>query len=405
MTRAHCPAAARTGTSAAHFFVALSICAAILNSTTPSTLYAVYQARWHFGATTLAAIFAIYSVGTLAALLILGRLSDRLPDRRLVIVPALLVCAAGATMFALADSVFHLFAGRLLAGVGTGAVVGAANAAMVELDPRQDRVRAAVMASVAFTAGASLGPIISAVALQLGWWPTQLPFALLACLSLVTALALVALPWPIVARVPATSVANWPERSGGVLPTLRLIRVPFFAAAIALILSWSIGSTFMALGPTFTARLFDLNHPAVGAFTLAGFQLVAGTVQFICRQRDPAKCMIRGSVLVVAALLACTLGAWVGLPLLFICGVLVVGVGYGAAFVGAAGTVNLVAPPDQRATIVSLFYVAGYFGNTIPLVALGAVADAIGLLGGLVFLAAAAIALVLLLLALARRLQ
>ncbi|WP_322100099.1 hypothetical protein [Geminicoccus harenae] len=82
---------ARTGTSAACFFVALSICAAILNSTTPSTLYAVYQARWQLGATTLAAIFAIYSVATLAALLVLGRLSDR----RLVIVPALLVCAAG----------------------------------------------------------------------------------------------------------------------------------------------------------------------------------------------------------------------------------------------------------------------------------------------------------------------
>ncbi|WP_191061621.1 hypothetical protein [Geminicoccus harenae] len=61
-------------------------------------------------------------------------------------------------------------------------------------------------------------------------------------------------------------------------------------------------------------------------------------------------------------------------------------------------------PPDQRATFVSLFYVAGYFGNTIPLVALGVVADAVGLLGGLVFLATAAVALILPLLGLARRL-
>ncbi|WP_322100106.1 hypothetical protein [Geminicoccus harenae] len=180
--------------------------------------------------------------------------------------------------------------------------------------------------------------MISAAALQLGWWPTRLPFALLAGLSLVTALTLVALPWPAAAREPATSVANWPERPDGVLPTLHAIRVPFVAAATALILAWSIGSTFMALGPTFTARLFDLNDPAVGAFTVVGFQLVAGIVQFICRQRDPATCMIRGAVLVVAALLACTFGAWVGLPLLFVGSVLAAGIGYGAAFVGAAGT-------------------------------------------------------------------
>jgi hypothetical protein len=52
--------------------------------------------------------------------------------------------------------------------MGRGTLLGAASAAMVKPDPDGDSVRVAVVASVAFTSGAALGPVISAVALTVG---------------------------------------------------------------------------------------------------------------------------------------------------------------------------------------------------------------------------------------------
>src|SRR5260370_608548 len=47
-------------------------------SSAPSPLYAVYAARWHFSPITLTAIFGVYALALLAALLTTGRLSDHL---------------------------------------------------------------------------------------------------------------------------------------------------------------------------------------------------------------------------------------------------------------------------------------------------------------------------------------
>ncbi len=76
-------------------FVALAIMVALLNSTASSPLYAVYRELWSLDTFTISAVFATYAGGTLLALLVLGRLSDRLPDRRIVICGALLLVIAG----------------------------------------------------------------------------------------------------------------------------------------------------------------------------------------------------------------------------------------------------------------------------------------------------------------------
>ena len=56
----------------------------------PSPLYVVYAAMWHFSSLTLTAIFGVYALALLAALLTTGRLSDHL-GRRPVVLLALVV--------------------------------------------------------------------------------------------------------------------------------------------------------------------------------------------------------------------------------------------------------------------------------------------------------------------------
>src|SRR6266567_1222202 len=64
----------------------------------PSPLYVVYEAMWHFSSLTLTAIFGVYALALLAALLTTGRLSDHL-GRRPVVLLALMVQIAGMVAF------------------------------------------------------------------------------------------------------------------------------------------------------------------------------------------------------------------------------------------------------------------------------------------------------------------
>src|SRR3954449_2607289 len=75
----------------------------------PSPLYVVYQHEWRFSATTLTAVFAVYALALLIALLTVGGLSDFV-GRRPVLVLALLAEAGAMALFLTAGGVGTLLA-------------------------------------------------------------------------------------------------------------------------------------------------------------------------------------------------------------------------------------------------------------------------------------------------------
>lgn len=366
----------------ARFFVALAIMVALLNSTAASPLYTSYRVMWSLDAFTVALIFAIYAVGTLIALFGLGRLSDRLPDRRLLIIASLLVVIAGALIFASASNLPTLLIGRLLAGAGTGGLTGIANAALIELDPKADARANAVLATAVFTAGCALGPMISSAALYLDAWPLQLPFILIAALALLAILGLATASWQPAPRVihVASTVA------GAAAPAGRY--TAFAVAAGAVIIAWAVGSTFAGLGVTFVHELLKVESQAASGVIVAFFQLVAGISQLASQRVDSNRAMVWGTTLIALAILVCAYSIWASSPLLFVLGTVGSGIGYGAAFVGSAGVVNRIAPPDRRATWVSAYYITGYLANALPVLALGFLGDQLGLFGAFLCLTA-----------------
>jgi MFS family permease len=89
-----------------------------------SPLYAVYQARWRFSATTLTAVFGVYALVLLVTLLVFGSVSDYLGRRRVIAVA--LVAGAGACgLFLAAHGVGLLFAARALSGAAVGIAASA----------------------------------------------------------------------------------------------------------------------------------------------------------------------------------------------------------------------------------------------------------------------------------------
>jgi MFS family permease len=56
------------------------------------------------------------------------------------------------------------------------------------------------------------------------------------------------------------------------------------------------------------------------------------------------------------------------------------GVGQGLAFLAAMTEINHIAPPDRRGEVLSSFYVVTYLGTGLPVIGVGFLATAIGLL-------------------------
>src|SRR6202789_2296357 len=115
------------------FYLLLSITISFLaGSSAPTPLYALYQAQWGFSPITVTIIFGVYAISVLTALLFVGRLSDHL-GRRPVLIAATAVQAATMVIFATASGVADLVLARIIQGLATGAELGAVAAGRMDL--------------------------------------------------------------------------------------------------------------------------------------------------------------------------------------------------------------------------------------------------------------------------------
>jgi MFS family permease len=110
------------------------IVAFLAASSAPTSLYAVYQARWGLTPITITIVFGIYALAVLAALLTVGSLSDYV-GRRPVLLFAIVIQAAGLVLLSEANGLPELVIGRILQGVATGAAVGAVGAGIARSRP------------------------------------------------------------------------------------------------------------------------------------------------------------------------------------------------------------------------------------------------------------------------------
>ena len=112
-------------------------------TTLPTPLYVIYEHTFGFSPLTLTLIYAVYVVyvvGNLAALLLLGWTSDII-GRRKVSLAAIAIAALSTFLFLLAHGTALLFWARIFNGVAVGLTAGTATAWITELDPNQDRAR------------------------------------------------------------------------------------------------------------------------------------------------------------------------------------------------------------------------------------------------------------------------
>ena len=119
-------------------------------------------------ATSPGALGVVISVGlgaTGVSSLLFAPLADRI-GRRPMILASLALMTAGMLVCALASGIFMLAAGRLLTGVGVGAIVPCISALAAEYANRRYRDLAVVIVAVGFAAGGLVGGTIASLLLS-----------------------------------------------------------------------------------------------------------------------------------------------------------------------------------------------------------------------------------------------
>ena len=316
------------------------------------------------GLGTLTAIFGVYALALLAALLTTGRLSDHL-GRQAVVLLALPLLLAGVLSFIVASSVAWLFAARILQGLGTGMAAGAISAWLVDLQPPDRPGLGSVVGSVAPISGLAAGTLGAGLLVQYGSDPLHLVFWVLLALFL---LALAAMPFmPDVAERKPGWLASMRPHIG--VP--RAARSLFAASMPSLIATWALSALYLSLGPELALSLLHSDSTLAGALVIVALMGPGALAAALLHAAEPRLLEIRSLfVLIVGVgitLLAVALGSAVGLY----AGSVIAGIGYTPAFSAVFRGLVPLAPPDKRAELIASIYVVAYLAFSLPAIIAG----------------------------------
>ncbi len=223
----------------------------------------VYAERYGATPTTVGFLFASFSLAQFVCAPLLGRLSDRI-GRKPVILISLFGTAIGSLITGAAGSLWLLFLGRILDGA-SGASVSVAQGAVADVVAPADRPRAFGLLGAAFGVGFVVGPALGALSALRG---PHLPFYVAAAIAATNAIV-------AIFRLPETKAAHSaPMRGDRSVRSVhsaqlwRLVAIAFVAIAAF--------SAFEATFALLAAERFELSEAGIAVvFVCIGVFLVA----------------------------------------------------------------------------------------------------------------------------------
>lgn len=332
-----------------------------------SSLLLSYRLHAHLSVSTVDALFGVYALGLIPALLVGGPLSDRHGRRLVVPVVGGSALATGVLMLGSTVGLPALYAGRFLAGVVSGLAFAPGTAWVKELSSSgtgDDQVGAR-RAAIALSAGFGAGPLVAGMLAQWAPHPAVTPY--LADLAIVAAVAV-----PVL-RTPETV-------AGAGAGARRETQAPLagradqrFGRAVAPMAPWVFAAasvSFAVLPAQVTRRTggFEVAFAAVAA----GLTLLAGVlVQPSARRLESRRTgsAARAGLLAIAAGMAVgALACSSGQPSLVVVAALTLGAGYGTCLVAGLLAVGRLAPAGGLGRLTAAFYALTYVGFAAPLV-------------------------------------
>jgi MFS family permease len=335
----------------------------------PTPLYHLYQESFGLSPLTITVIFAAYVFCLLGALLTVGSLSDYV-GRRPAISAALLLNVGAMVLFVTANSAIALVIARSVQGFATGFATTTLGAAILDTRPK----RGLVLNSITAFAGMTMGSLGGAILVTYVSDPQQLVYFVLMALSAAEAAILFFMPETAVPR-PGAMCSLRPHVSVPRLAQGTLARV-----TPVIIASWALGGFYFSLMPNLVRVATGATQPIVGGLVVSALTF-SGFLAVLAVRSVRADRVLEGGIVALAAGVAITLGGvYAQLASIMLVGTVVAGSGFGATFTGTIRTLLPLAQTDERAGLLSAFYVVGYLSFALPAILAGYLAPMMGLI-------------------------
>jgi len=368
---------------AATVAIGAMIAIAFMGSSLVTPLYVLYRQTFGFSELMLTLVYAAYVVGNLGALLFFGRLSDQ-AGRRPVGLAATGLAGLAGLFFLFASGTGALFGGRIISGLAVGLASATGTAWLAEISGGQDRASATLAATTANFIGVAIGPLISGMLSQYAPAPLRLPH--------IAYLLILAVVGILVWRTKETVERN---RSEPVNVSLRpRLGVPkqligqFIAPATTAVAVFALVGFYAALIPSIMAETMHEANRTLSGAVISELFLVATAVMILTRQWASRKAMIVGLVTLLPSVALLVLAQGLCSLATLLIGTAVTGVSSALGYRGGLQVVNDIAPADRRAEVVSSYFLACFFGNSVPVIGVGVMAVKIGFLAASMIFAA-----------------
>ena len=358
-------------------WVCFAMCVGVMGTALISPLYPLYKTAWQLRTSDISLIYVVYMVGALFGLLFMGRLSDTLGFRR-VMLAGLLLGWGGTLLTMLAWSLPSLNVGRFAVGLSSSLIVTSASVGLVQISRDGASQRISMITSFLLAFGFGLGPLTGGVIGQ--WLPhpltiTYVPSLILGVLAVYAlmrvqlkhheAVTTAALGWR--SFIPRLA---WARRSDS-LAFMLTCACPFFA--------FGVFGIYASMAPLFLEKMIPWHGPVVSGTSIGVILLASAMTQLACARISTRWCGLAGLLTVVLSNAMLVLNFKLGSPAVFIVGVCAAATGHGLCLLAGISMVNRIATPTERSGLISTYLVCGYVGSIVPLIGVGWIADQHGL--------------------------
>ena len=340
------------------FYLQASIVVSFLAaSSAPTPLYAVYQGEWGFSPITTTVVFGVYALAVLAALLVVGSLSDHV-GRRPVLLAGIALQAVTMVVLTTAGGVPELLLARVVQGLATGAAVGAVGAGMLDID----KAKGTITNAVAPMTGTATGSIASGLLVQYLPWPVHLVYLVLLGVFLLQGVGV----WLM-----AETSAPKPGALASLRPRLGIPRTalgPVLTAVPVLVAVWALAGFYGSVAPAVVRVVVGSDSSLLGGLALFVLAGSGALTVLLLRDLRPRLVMLLGIAALVVGVGVTLLSVDHRSTAWFFLGTALAGAGFGGGFQGAIRTTVPLAAPHERSGLLSTLYVVSYLAMGLPAV-------------------------------------
>lgn len=324
----------------------------------------VYREHLGLGSGSFTAMLGSYILGLIPALLYFGRVADRIGRRPVILAMVPVSIVSSVVLLLGAELPLLLYLGRVLAGLASGMAFGAGTAWMKELSVDAGPGVGARRAAVSLSAGFGCGALFAGLIAQ--WLPAPEVLTYVVHIALM-AVALV-LVWPVPdGHMPRTVQGSW---------RLSILSNPRFRWGVVPWAPWVFGCatvSFVTLPPLVSDSVSELSIAFTGtiaALTLLTGALIQPWARRMARHDETLGVRIGVGIGVLGfaagAGTAYADGPWSVVVIL--AAAVLLGAGYGILLISGLVAVGHIAPADELAQSVAVFYCLIYLGFAVPFV-------------------------------------